>query len=115
MSETSLRHRHPVIQDIVDSLEKLTIKVYMVYPDNDQAKKPAIHIHTKSIQKRVLVELVNCIGRYNLAVPDNTMMVLKPHNYGDWESYLSLEPMGDCSSEELKTFSEFLRVSIEYV
>lgn len=101
----------PVLQSIVDSLELLKIRIYMVYLGKDLIQRPAIHIHTNSVQRAALVTLVNCIGRYNHAIP-SMQIVLRPHNYGDWESYLSLEPDSDCDSSELKHFSDLLQDSV---
>lgn len=97
----------PTLKKIVDTLKRKKISVYGAYEGNNEVKRPEIHIDMGKTSKEDLLDLVNLVGRYNLSIPSDPM-VLRPHNYGDWESYLSLEPSKECKPSELELFMKLL-------
>lgn len=90
------------LKSICTSLENLKLKIYMVYGEGSNS--PSIHIVPSSFRGKTFEKLVRYVGINNFASRD-CQMTLRPHNYGDWESYLSIEPVKTCSKKGLEDFA----------
>ena len=102
--------KDPVLNRITAALEAMDFEIYAVYEDDIGHATDAIHIDPETMNLKSLQKLIRLIGMYNFSFADEPkqQIILRPHNYGDWESFLSLEPHDDCRPKKLEPFAEFL-------
>lgn len=99
------------LDSIKIALEAMEFKVYMVYGYGD-LKNVGIHIDPNSFTKENTTKLVLHLGLLNFGwQPEGGTAgwILFPHNYGGLSIYLSLQPHGDITKEELVAFAHAMQ------